>query len=198
MGRVLLLRHGQSTWNAQGRWQGWADPPLSDAGETQAKAAAALLAGFRFDRVVSSDLERARRTAEIISAELDLGDVLIEEGLRERDVGEWSGKTRPEIDELWPGAMQAWREGRLERPPGGESVAEMTARIIPTIERLSGDEDAGGMVLALTHGGVIHLVERHYQGDQSATANLCGRWVARGPRLGDVFAFDHGAPTTIL
>jgi broad specificity phosphatase PhoE len=195
VGQILLLRHGQSTWNAQGRWQGWADPPLSEDGERQAKSAAALLAGFSFDRAVSSDLERARQTAGIISAELDLGDVEVEAGLRERDVGEWSGKTRAEIEELWPGAMQAWREGRLERPPGGESVVEMTARIIPTVERLAAVD---GTVLAVTHGGVIHLVERHYQGEQSATANLCGRWVAAGPLLGEVFAFDHGAPTTIL
>jgi broad specificity phosphatase PhoE len=168
---------------------------LSEQGETQAKAAAALLAAFSLDRVVSSDLERARRTAEIIAAELDLGNVTVEADLRERNVGEWSGKTRAEIESLWPGAMQAWREGRLERPPGGESMAEMRTRIIPAVERLAAADHA---ILAVTHGGVIHLVEQHYRGERSTTANLCGRWVDSGPVLGEVFAFDHGAPTTIL
>lgn len=195
MGQVLLLRHGQSTWNAEGRWQGWADPPLSPAGEAQALEAAALLAAFAFDRVISSDLARARRTAEIIATELDLGPVHVDAGLRERNVGEWSGRTRAEIEERWPGALQDWREGRLERPPGGESVAEMTARILPVVEGLAAVE---GTALAVTHGGVIHLVERHYQHEPSITSNLCGRWLSAGPLIGEVFAFDHGPPTTVL
>src|SRR5687768_15169755 len=117
VGRVLLLRHGQSTWNAERRWQGSADPPLSPHGEEQARAAATQLGGFALSVVVASGLQRARRTAELIADELVLGEVRIVDDLRERDVGEWSGRTTDEIEEMWPGDLAAWRAGELASIP---------------------------------------------------------------------------------
>jgi len=93
--RVLLVRHGQSTWNADARWQGQADPPLSALGEQQAVDAARHVAGM--DALWSSDLHRARRTAELIGEHLALG-VHVEARLRERHAGEWQGCTRDEIE----------------------------------------------------------------------------------------------------
>src|SRR5215510_15555658 len=96
--RLLLVRHGESTWNAQSRWQGQADPPLSPFGERQAEDATARLAEIAtITSVWVSDLRRARRTGELIARHLDLDGVREEPRLRERDVGAWSGLTRDEI-----------------------------------------------------------------------------------------------------
>src|SRR3546814_1711635 len=104
MTRVLLVRHGQSEWNATGRWQGQADPPLTDLGRAQAHHAARSLGVV--DAIVASDLQRAADTALIISGELGVGPVVLDEGLRERDAGEWSGLTRAEIERDWPGYLR--------------------------------------------------------------------------------------------
>src|SRR5438270_7968282 len=125
--RVLLVRHGQSEWNALGRWQGQADPPLSDLGRDQARAAARALGAV--DAVFASDLQRATETAHIIAGALGIGPVLIDERLRERDAGEWSGLTRDEIHERYPGYLPDDRhrtfapdpDGEPRRPPGWES-----------------------------------------------------------------------------
>src|SRR5215212_2370289 len=103
MARLLLVRHGESTWNARGRWQGWADPPLSDLGRAQAEAAGPAAAPV--DAVVSSDLQRARVSAELMAAVLEIDEVHIERDLRERDVGDFTGLTRAEIEERWPGSL---------------------------------------------------------------------------------------------
>src|SRR5690606_34165227 len=95
--RVLLVRHGQSEWNAIGRWQGQADPPLSDLGRLQAREASRALGTV--DAVWASDLQRAVETAAIIAGELGVGPVVVDPDLRERDAGEFSGLTRPEIEE---------------------------------------------------------------------------------------------------
>lgn len=181
MAPVLLLRHGQSTWNAESRWQGWADAPLSDEGLRQAAAMGAQLASWpqRFGRVVSSDLARSVDTAAVIARILDLGDVAVEAGLRERDVGDWTGRTTEEIEIIWPGAIAAWRAGRLDRPPGGEHEPDFRARIVRAVERLAADTE--GPALAITHGGVIRGLERHLGGDPDAAPNLSGRWFELGP-----------------
>ena len=98
MSRILLVRHGQSTWNADGRWQGRADPPLSDLGRRQAEVAAEALAELGITRVVASPLVRAHETATIVGAALGLHDRAPTARLQERDAGEWTGKTRAEIE----------------------------------------------------------------------------------------------------
>src|ERR1051325_541049 len=95
MSRILVVRHGQSTWNADGRWQGQADPPLSDLGVAQAEAAARTVDGV--DVISASDLERAHHTATILAAPRQL-EVVADARLRERDAGEWTGLTRVQID----------------------------------------------------------------------------------------------------
>src|SRR5687767_12015126 len=115
--RILLVRHGESEWNASGRWQGWADAPLSELGQQQAVEAAQAVGAV--DAVVASDLSRAAETARIISELIGVGPVLTMEGLRERDVGEWSGLTRKEIGERWPETLEAWGRGEMPPPPGG-------------------------------------------------------------------------------
>ena len=196
--RLLLIRHAQSTWNAEGRWQGWADPPLSAEGVRQAAAAAARLGGLGLERVVSSDLARAQRTAEVLAGGLGLGHVEADAGWRERNVGEWSGLTRVEIEARWPGQLLAWREGRLERPPGGEAQAELEARVRAGLERAAG---GSGVSLVVTHGGVIHTAERLLGVEVTHIGNLGGRWVEDGGAAGEAFTTDAESPaghTTVL
>ena len=203
MSRLLLLRHGQSTWNAERRWQGWADPPLSAVGREQAAHAAAELRDVGFDAVVSSDLARARETASIIGAVFGLGEVEVEVGLRERDVGEWSGLTTEDIEARWPGQLDAWRAGQLDAIPGGEG--DITSRVVAAMERVLVSHP-GGTVLAVTHGGVIRTIERHLDVLPQAVRNVGGRWVTRaddgGLVAGEVVQLrDPDAPaaaTTVL
>lgn len=197
MPRLLLLRHGQSTWNAEGRWQGWADPPLSALGEVQAVAAADRLAGTGLRYAVSSDLQRARRTAEVVAERLGLEMLRVEPDLRERDIGDWSGLTTVEIEQGWPGWLTAWRAGELERPPNGETREEIAARVMAVLERLAASE-ADGDVLVVTHGGVIHLVQDHLGCDKVRMGNLCGRWLEVGLLPGEaVMAPEEDAPASI-
>src|SRR4029450_8816363 len=105
--RALLVRHGQSEWNAENRWQGQADASLSDLGRRQAHEAAKALGAV--DAGGASDLERAAETAAIISADLGVGPVVLDPDLRERDAGEDSGLTRDEIERGFPGRLAGRR-----------------------------------------------------------------------------------------
>jgi broad specificity phosphatase PhoE len=177
MTRLLVIRHAQSVWNAERRWQGWADAPLSEAGERQAAAAGARLRDAGLVGAVASDLRRARRTAELISLDLGLGPVRVDEGFRERDVGEWSGLAAEEMEERFPGQRDAWREGRLDRPPGGESTPELLERVDAALARLRSET---GPLLVVSHGGVIRALELRAGMEPRAIAVLSGRWFELG------------------
>jgi broad specificity phosphatase PhoE len=203
--RLLLVRHGQSTWNAAGRWQGQADPPLSDLGRLQAKLAAAAVPSVVGDvtAVWSSDLQRAAETARIIAAELDVA-LTIDEGLRERDAGEWSGLTRDQIEERFPGYLDApgprssfAPDGARRRPPGWESDDVLLARAVAAFERIAATAP-GAEVLVVTHGGLIYTVEHEFGAPHARLANAEGRWVIADDgdlRLGDrVLLLDDDDP----
>jgi len=133
--------------------------------------------------VVTSDLKRARRTGELIAEELGLPLLAVEPGLRERDVGEWSGHTTDEVTAMWPGQLEAWRAGELERPPGGERNTDFAARIMAAVERLvARPEDE--VLLVVTHGGVIHTVGNELGAQWHGVYNLTGWWVEHGPSPG--------------
>jgi broad specificity phosphatase PhoE len=176
MATILLLRHAQSTWNAERRWQGWADAPLSEEGERQAELAARRLRAEELTSVASSDLRRARRTAEFISQSLGLGPVGVERGLRERDVGEWSGLTAEEVDERWPGQREAWRTGRLNAPPGGESTPALIDRVLEALHKLATAAEPTERLLVVTHGGVIRALEIHVGLHPRGVPVVSGRW----------------------
>src|ERR687897_224551 len=120
--RVLLVRHGQSEWNAAGRWQGQADPPLSDLGRLQAREAARAVGAV--DAIWSSDLQRAAETAIIIGDQIGVGPVVVDDRLRERDAGEWTGLTRAQIEQRNPGFLA---DGN--RPPGWEADRDRRGRV---------------------------------------------------------------------
>lgn len=165
--RILLIRHGQSEWNASGRWQGWADPPLSSLGRRQAHGAAEFVGSI--DAIVSSDLIRATETAVIISEAIGVGPVIVDERLRERDIGEWTGLTHAEIEEGWPGRLAM----RPFHPPGGEHRDQVIERVLKGLSDVA-ISHRGGEVLVIAHGGVIRNLERHLGTDPATLPNLGG------------------------
>ena len=180
--RVLLVRHGESEWNAAGRWQGWADTELTGLGILQAGDAAERLRSAGITTVVASDLRRTQHTAEIIAARLGLSPVHADPALREFDVGDWSGLTRPEIEARWPGQLDAWREGKLACTPGGEPRDHFVDRVLGAVRGVA-HRFPGQTILAVTHGGVIGTLQRTLDGDDSRDriGNLAGRWVDVAP-----------------
>ena len=152
-GRILLVRHGQSTWNAEGRLQGQADPPLSALGRREAAALRPVLEAFPAERVLASDLRRASETA----AALGHPGAALDPVWREIDVGEWSGRTLSEVPD---GDTPAWRGGDLV-PPGGEAWEELAARVADALDELRA---AGGDWLVVTHGGVIRAAVSYVTG----------------------------------
>lgn len=172
--RLLLVRHGESIWNAEGRWQGAADPPLSEAGRDQATELAGYIKDHGIDYVVSSDLGRAVETASIVADLLGLEGPLIEARLRERDVGDISGHTREQIEAKWPGLLEKWRTGELTKMPNGED--DITPRVTAGLQAIA-DAPDGSVVLVVTHGGVIGAVDRWLGTEYRRVGNVQGRWL---------------------
>jgi broad specificity phosphatase PhoE len=134
---LILIRHGQTDWNAIGRWQGQADPPLNEAGRMQAQQTAHDLRPQRIATLVSSDLRRARETAGIIAHTLGL-KVELDPRLREVNLGDWQGLYSDEIRARWPEEMRLWLESPLaSRPPHGESIRELAARVLAAVAEVA-------------------------------------------------------------
>ncbi len=168
--RLLIVRHGESTWNAEHRLQGQADPPLSALGREQATALLPFLEDIPARRL-SSDLARAVQTAEL----LGLGGAPTDPRWREIDIGDWAGHT---LDELDPDDVAAWQRGELA-PPNAETFADLQARVGEAVDELRG-EDA----IVVAHGGCV----------RAATAHLTGADPRRlaPPANASLTVFEHG------
>lgn len=157
---LYLIRHARSTWNAEGRWQGQANPPLDELGWKQAEALAGRLRGETFAAVYSSPLDRARQTAELLARAQGLA-VAVDDRLKERNVGAWSGLTEAEVRERYPEFLRGdwWREG----PPGGESQAALTERTVAALGHIlaAHPEDT---VAVVSHGGSLNAYLLHQLG----------------------------------
>lgn len=156
--RFLLVRHGETLWNLEHRIQGQGNSELSAAGILQANAIATRLAGERVDRLVSSDLGRTLQTAAPIAAATGL-PIELNAGLRERAFGIFEGRTLAEIAAAYPSEHARWRSrDPVWAMPGGESLAEVRARVESTLRHIAG----GGArrVVVITHGGVLDAVYR--------------------------------------
>jgi broad specificity phosphatase PhoE len=152
---LLLARHGESDWNRSKRWQGFADRPLTDLGRRQAEQLADRLEGIDLDAVYSSDLRRARDTAEAVGRRKGLG-VRTTAALREVDVGSWSGLTRAEVEARSPDAYARWLRG-AEGWIDGETYEQLRARVIKAIREIAADHD-GKRVLVVAHGGTLRAI----------------------------------------
>ena len=156
--RVILLRHGQTDYNVDGRMQGHLDSHLTPTGHDQAAAAAPVLAALEPDRLISSDLRRAVDTAELVGAASGL-PVKYDPRLRETHLGLWQGHTVAEIDGKFPGAIATWRSDPGWAPPGGESRIAVVARSRPVVDELDAEfadsDDRSETVMLVAHGGLI-------------------------------------------
>lgn len=155
---LLLIRHGQTPWNAAGRWQGHGDPALSPLGRSQAESLAAALARQEgFAAIVASDLRRARQTAELLARPLAV-PIELDGRLRELDVGRWTGLTRSEIEARDGDALLAFESGDPDvRPGGGESRNEIRRRARAAVHDLRA-RFAGQRLVVVTHLGVIRAL----------------------------------------
>ena len=161
--RLILLRHGQTHWNAERRYQGQLDSPLTEAGLAQARALAARLAGQTFTALYSSDSGRARQTAEIISAQTRHA-IRLHAGLRERNLGAFQGQTQTEVKTRWPEDYRRMRAGDADyAPPGGESNRTLTARAVAALTDVAAPHP-GETIVVVTHGGVLSVFLRHILG----------------------------------
>ena len=161
MTRLLLVRHGETDWNADGRLQGQTDRPLSDFGRRQARRLADELAAEDFEAIYSSDLARARETAEIVGERLGL-EAALDPDLREKDWGTWEGLTAAERD-------------RVEFV--GESTEAHQERMLRALRRISDRHPGDDRVLVVTHGGSIRRVQVAALGMALPVVENCGRWL---------------------
>ncbi|MGO3326488.1 histidine phosphatase family protein [Gordonia sp. (in: high G+C Gram-positive bacteria)] len=178
--RLILLRHGQTVYNATQRMQGQLDTDLSDLGVEQAQIAGRAIATRAPLVIVSSDLRRAYETARAVGA-VTGQDVTTDERLRETYLGDWQGLTHTEVDTASPGARRYWRDDAAWSPPAGESRVDVAARMVPVVTELVDALDGWGRgddpdapVVLVAHGGCIAAL----------TARLLGLPVANWPILG--------------
>jgi alpha-ribazole phosphatase len=155
--RLLLVRHGETEWNATGRYQGQTDIPLNAAGHRQAKAVAERLAAERIDAIYASDLLRAWATAEAIAEPHDV-EPRPDARLREMNYGDWQGLTYQQIAEQAPEALAAWNADRVHRtPPGGESLADLATRAESLLAEIRAAH-LEGTVAVVSHGGTVRMI----------------------------------------
>lgn len=176
---LVMLRHGQTEWNAGNRMQGQLDTELSALGRDQAVAAAEVLAKRHPLLIVSSDLRRAYDTA-VVLAERTGSPLVVDARLRETHLGDWQGMTHSEVDAAAPGARVTWRNDATWAPHGGESRVDVARRSLPLITELVdsqpdwGADEPDRPVVLVAHGGLIAAL----------TARLLGLPVDKWPVLG--------------
>ncbi len=165
MTEVLVVRHGETPWNVERRVQGWEDIPLNETGIRQAEALARHLArtgqlGNRIDAIYSSDLQRARMTAEIVGQALSL-PVVVEQGVRERHFGVLQGLVFSTMEEHQPEAARIWKSRDPDAIlPEGESLRRFHERVTQAVDAIAA-RHFGQRVMVVSHGGAMDIIWRH-------------------------------------
>jgi broad specificity phosphatase PhoE len=157
--RLIVIRHAQTIWNAEGKIQGQADPELSETGRRQCELVAERLASATIDALYTSDLSRARETAAAVASRHPGLSAQPDAGLREIDLGAWEGATRETLQAAWPDLYDTW----LKRPswdlvPDGEGGGAFQARVLETFSRIAATADEVGSIVVVTHIGVIRTL----------------------------------------
>jgi len=153
--KLFLIRHGQTELNLEGRYQGGMDTELTSVGIRQAKLAKKYLSMVIFSSIYSSPLKRALNTASII-ADNGSPKVIVRDNLKEIDFGKWEGLKFNEINRKYKKEYQNWLNDPFNKPPtGGESFKSLTKRVTKEIDKIVSENDDGGNVAIITHGGVI-------------------------------------------
>ena len=154
--RILLVRHRQSTWNADRRWAGQADPPLSAEGSRQALEMGATLSEFGFQVIISSDLLRARQTAQHVHAAMPWATLSTDGRLREIDIPAWNGMSKQEIETAFPGQLLRWKTvDPPEPPPGSEPWSAFASRVENALHDCA---EQGRRALVVAHSGVLRVL----------------------------------------
>ena len=163
---VFLIRHGATPWHGEGRVLGQRDIPLSDEGVAQSERAAAALAGVKLGEVLSSPLQRAIQTAEIIGQKAGI-EVARDPRLIDFQLGKWTGMTHAEVaaNEEY---QRFIRQPQAERIPGGESLEDVRRRSVAAVEQALRDTPTGDAVAIVTHAGIIRVILTHYMGSPPA------------------------------
>jgi probable phosphoglycerate mutase len=158
--RILYVaRHGETDWNAAGRLQGHTDVPLNDRGRAQARALAERLRGERVAWVASSDLSRARETAEIVAHALGVGFAFADHDLRERAFGAFEGLTREELTARHGDAWRAYQADPRNVPDGAETEDVLAARVVTAMLRAAKRLDPrDGAALVVIHGAALRVL----------------------------------------
>jgi len=152
LNRLVLWRHGETDYNATGRWQGHLDSALTETGWNQARFAVPVLTKFAPELVVASDLRRATNTATVFTDAVGI-PLRIDERLRETNLGKWQGLTNSEVEAEWPGMIDLWRADPTIAPPDGETRIEVADRAAEVVEDV--DREFDGTVMLCAHGGLI-------------------------------------------
>jgi probable phosphoglycerate mutase len=161
--RLVLVRHGETDWNAESRLQGHRPVPLNAHGRNEAKLLARRVAAERPRNLYSSDLARAMQTAQIIAEETGL-EIIATPKLREADFGQWEGKTYAEVQADSPAAFDNWVQSDFHNaPPGGESAAELRERVIAFLAEVI-EKHPGRTSALVTHGGPCKYAIAHTLG----------------------------------
>jgi len=159
--KLYLVRHGETEATRQFRYQGKGDSGLTEQGLCQAKRVAAVLRGEAISHVFSSDMRRALETAKVIAQEHGLVPIQLP-SLREVEFGEWEGLTFQEISHKYPDLVNTWlRDPVSTRPPGGETLLEMSQRVLTCLDRIA-ESCVEGTVVVVSHGGPIRAVLSSY------------------------------------
>ncbi len=159
MVNIYLVRHGETIWNRSGHYQGVTDVALNERGIEQAKMCALALSDVPFEKIISSDLQRARITAEEIASYHKNTPFALDSRLQEIDFGAWEGLTYEEISDRWPGYIEKMYEDATNvHIEGGESFVDVQKRAWSAIEDAIVDVKDGGNLLVVCHGGVIRTL----------------------------------------
>ncbi|MEW6247182.1 MAG: 2,3-bisphosphoglycerate-dependent phosphoglycerate mutase [Nitrospirota bacterium] len=165
MGRLVLLRHGESQWNLENRFTGWVDVPLSAKGEEEAREAGKKLIGYRFDRAFTSVLTRAIETLRIVLEVIGQSHIPIEkdQALNERMYGDLQGLNKAETAQKYgEHQVKLWRRSYDIRPPGGESLKDTAERVLPYYKsRIEPHVLAGETILIAAHGNSLRALVMH-------------------------------------
>lgn len=204
MTEILLIRHGETDWNVEKRLQGHHDVALNAEGARQAAALGRVLRDEALDAIYSSDLQRARDTAQAIAAARGM-TVQIDPGLRERCFGAFEGLIHSEISERYPADFHAWKQRDLDaRYTAGERQAEtlreFAARALASLRRLAGIE-GHRRIAVVSHGGVLDTLYRHAHGlgyEHARNFDVLNGSINRLKWDGDQFHVLHWADVTHL
>ncbi len=163
--RVYFLRHGETDWNLRGLYQGHTDVSLNERGRRQARLVAAKLRGVIYDNVYTSDLRRARETAQIIMPQIGVEAATPLGGLRELNFGAWEGLSFAEVELNYPKECQRiFTEPLVFQPTAGETVTAMNSRVVKAWKRILWDNHRSGTIMIVTHDGPIRALWGHWLG----------------------------------